>query len=518
MKGGLLFTLLLVANYLSFGQQANFQGKIYSNGLPISGQHSVQFLIGPPLNWSSLPANVNVVNGLYSTVISFPANLFDDSNASRQMIVYMDGNIIDTVMVFAPLERDPIARILIRDSIKWDNVHNKPTVDTSHTNEIQSLGLSGSMLSISNGNSVDISNIQDLTIHGNLKIVDTAIHQSFSLLGNSYTSCSGATNQGYWQSFKATESGKLRQIAVPVAASCNNTVTVYIYAGQGNSTQYLGYKTCPVTSTLSLQTLDLSSGVLSSANGYVSLMSGNVYTFQLTPPAGCNITVGCNNTNPYADGVSNINATTDILFALYMDRSAPAKFSLTNSGNVGIAIDSATAQLHVGGRVKDITGFLAPVGSVMAYAGPTIPEGWLLCDGKAVSRITYADLYTAIGNSWGYGDNSSTFNLPDLRGQFLRGVDNSPTEGTSNKDQDRTTRIASKPGGNTGNQVGTIQNDIFSSHSHGSNYFYAVYVSPSGHLKVTGGTDYNFTSASTANTGGNETRPKNAYVYYIIKY
>lgn len=69
----------------------------------------------------------------------------------------------------------------------------------------------------------------------------------------------------------------------------------------------------------------------------------------------------------------------------------------------------------------------APAGSIMAYAASTAPTGWLLCDGSAVSRTTYATLFTAISTTWGTGDGSTTFNLPDLRGQFLRGYDSRAT-------------------------------------------------------------------------------------------
>ena len=64
-----------------------------------------------------------------------------------------------------------------------------------------------------------------------------------------------------------------------------------------------------------------------------------------------------------------------------------------------------------------------PPGSLMAYAASSAPTGWLLCDGSAVSRTTYATLYAVIGTTWGAGDTTTTFNVPDLRGQFVRGYD-----------------------------------------------------------------------------------------------
>ena len=63
-----------------------------------------------------------------------------------------------------------------------------------------------------------------------------------------------------------------------------------------------------------------------------------------------------------------------------------------------------------------------PVGSIQAFAGANAPAGWLLCDGSAVGRGNYPDLYNTIGNTYGSGDSSTTFNLPDLRGRMPMGA------------------------------------------------------------------------------------------------
>ena len=65
---------------------------------------------------------------------------------------------------------------------------------------------------------------------------------------------------------------------------------------------------------------------------------------------------------------------------------------------------------------------LLPVGAVMWLSGNTIPDGCLVADGAAVSRTTYADLFTVIGTTWGEGDGSTTFNLPDARGRVPEGA------------------------------------------------------------------------------------------------
>ena len=65
---------------------------------------------------------------------------------------------------------------------------------------------------------------------------------------------------------------------------------------------------------------------------------------------------------------------------------------------------------------------LIPAGTVQMFAGNTIPAGWLLCDGSAVSRTDYAKLFSAIGTTWGTGDGSTTFNLPNSIGRFAEGA------------------------------------------------------------------------------------------------
>jgi len=66
---------------------------------------------------------------------------------------------------------------------------------------------------------------------------------------------------------------------------------------------------------------------------------------------------------------------------------------------------------------------IIPSGSIISYGGSSAPSGWLLCYGQAISRTTYADLFTAIGTTYGSGDGSTTFNLPDLRGRVVAGQD-----------------------------------------------------------------------------------------------
>jgi microcystin-dependent protein len=98
-----------------------------------------------------------------------------------------------------------------------------------------------------------------------------------------------------------------------------------------------------------------------------------------------------------------------------------------------------------------------PIGTIVAHGGGDFtPEneehsGWLLCDGRVFSVSEQPNLFDAIGFTWG-GDGSSSFNLPDLGGYFLRGFD---ARERVAPDGDR--RTENNPGGATGNAVGTVQ-------------------------------------------------------------
>ena len=74
------------------------------------------------------------------------------------------------------------------------------------------------------------------------------------------------------------------------------------------------------------------------------------------------------------------------------------------------------------GMVRNILRVIDPAGTIKMFGGSTAPDGYLICDGSAVSRTTYAALFAAIGTTYGAGDGSATFNLPDLQGRFPLGA------------------------------------------------------------------------------------------------
>lgn len=78
-------------------------------------------------------------------------------------------------------------------------------------------------------------------------------------------------------------------------------------------------------------------------------------------------------------------------------------------------------------NAADLNLMVVPAGAVLPYAGNSIPANWLLCDGSAVSRTTYADLFAALGTLYGAGDGSTTFNLPDTTAQVIAGYKSADT-------------------------------------------------------------------------------------------
>lgn len=89
-------------------------------------------------------------------------------------------------------------------------------------------------------------------------------------------------------------------------------------------------------------------------------------------------------------------------------------------------LDYDNERIATGGGAP--TGDTYPIGAIAPYGGNTAPANWLICDGSAISRVTYADLFSVIGTSFGSGDGSTTFNLPDLRSKVPLGKDSRDTD------------------------------------------------------------------------------------------
>ncbi len=157
------------------------------------------------------------------------------------------------------------------------------------------------------------------------------------------------------------------------------------------------------------------------------------------------------------------------------------------------------------------TEWSVPIGTIIPFAGDTsnVPVGFLLCDGSSLDTATYSELFAAIDTAW--GASGGNFNIPDLRGRFLRGVD----LGAGN-DPDASSRIALNTGGNTGDNVGSAQDHELESHTHD----FSRTTGAGGSLTATiyDNIYSNVSTQQVTSSGGNETRPINANVNYIICY
>lgn len=79
-------------------------------------------------------------------------------------------------------------------------------------------------------------------------------------------------------------------------------------------------------------------------------------------------------------------------------------------------------------EIKNTINTNTPVGSISLFAGATAPSGWLICDGSAISRTTYANLFSVIGTTYGVGNGSTTFNIPNLQGRVPVGLDKNDSD------------------------------------------------------------------------------------------
>ena len=187
--------------------------------------------------------------------------------------------------------------------------------------------------------------------------------------------------------------------------------------------------------------------------------------------------------------------------------AASASHTLGSHSDVDVAgaADGAILML-IGGVWGAGVSNEVPTGAILPFGGTSAPSGYLMCNGAAVPRTAYADLFNVIGTAFGAGDGRTTFNVPDLRGLFLRGRD-----GGAGRDIDRARRTSLLPGGNAGDNVGSYQQDEIKAHTHTVWQPYG-----NGAANGSGAQDVDRTMQS-GSTGGSETRPKNVYVNFIIK-
>ena len=129
-----------------------------------------------------------------------------------------------------------------------------------------------------------------------------------------------------------------------------------------------------------------------------------------------------------ATDVSTTTLTATSIATSVVDASSITVTGITVTGNVSasaITVSGNVSATEFYGDGSNLTGIggVLPTGTVVPYAGTSEPSGYLFCYGQQISRTTYSDLFSAVGTTYGVGDGSTTFNLPDLRGRVVAGQD-----------------------------------------------------------------------------------------------
>jgi microcystin-dependent protein len=214
----------------------------------------------------------------------------------------------------------------------------------------------------------------------------------------------------------------------------------------------------------------------------------------------------------------------------YRDRIIAPKF-------IGDGSELTVKDLKLSEIIK-ILNLMVPIGTIMAFGGSVhvsdleteeqdrgsakvqniraclAEQGWLVCDGSDAKIEDYSELYSTIGCAFG-GDKKTYFNLQDLRGRFLRGVDHG-----AGQDPDAENRFHCADGGNKSDSVGSFQNDEFKAHKHVLEPGGDRSLWPGKTLAHQVGPDSTYKGEKemiTNTAGGTETRPKNINVNWIIK-
>ena len=176
---------------------------------------------------------------------------------------------------------------------------------------------------------------------------------------------------------------------------------------------------------------------------------------------------------------------------------------LTNDGGTMRMTKVETLATYMGTKITGV-----PAGSVIYYAKNAAPTGFLKANGAAISRSTYSALFSAIGTVFGVGDGSSTFNVPDLRGEFIRGWDDSKgTDGSRGFGSAQASQIGAHK-----HLSGTTTHD---SHSRAYGGASASGVGSGGNINYAQNQAYTSTVGGTTNS--NETRSRNLALLACIK-
>jgi microcystin-dependent protein len=206
----------------------------------------------------------------------------------------------------------------------------------------------------------------------------------------------------------------------------------------------------------------------------------------------------------------------------------PANLNLLGTPTVSNIVTADIADGAVTQAKLNASVTLVPTGAIMPFAMNTAPSGWLAANGSAVSRTTYAALFAAIGTTYGAGDGSTTFSLPDLCGYFVRGSgtnSNGTASGTFGQKQADAVGPHTHSGTTNpdGSHTHPLNLNVGSSGS-GTGLMVANAVSVEyptstrGSISAVGSHTHAFTTTAQEPTSTTETRPRNIALLYCIKF
>ena len=189
------------------------------------------------------------------------------------------------------------------------------------------------------------------------------------------------------------------------------------------------------------------------------------------------------------------------LVAVQNEPAGTVVYPLARDSNLADVPSKSTARANLDVYNKAEADASGQPGDIKYTARSTAPTGWLKANGAAVSRTAYAALFAAIGTTYGAGDGFNTFNLPDLRGEFVRGLDDGR-------------------GVDPGRALGSAQGDMLASHAHGTNWQMANEGGQQNNRMGSGGPSLEsvYFQLPTEAAGGSETRPRNVALLACIKY
>ena len=185
---------------------------------------------------------------------------------------------------------------------------------------------------------------------------------------------------------------------------------------------------------------DTDTGIFKEAGNSIGFSTGGTKKFQMDTNGFFIFSHGNATRNLYFFDLDNSN-----FVSLRSPATVPSNIALTLPGTI---VNGGFLKTDTNGVLTFETIAGVPVGSIFCRAFSVVPAGYLECNGAAVSRTTYSALFALIGEYYGAGNGSTTFNLPDLRGEFIRGFDNGR-------------------GVDSGRSIGTLQTADNRSHSHG---------------------------------------------------